>query len=629
MTQGQDKSQTQAHALLPDAVEALATGLMHFDQDGGLLTLNRSARQTLYGPHPLPRIGTPLAELVHELAALGRLCPGPDAVSPADRFLTQAARPGASFSAHWADGRVLEFCAQKTALGGTVISVQDLTEAIQAQTAAHEANELVRTIVDASPTTFLVSKVETGEVVYLTSASRERFGEISSTLSFFLRPEDRQTYLDALLPTGSLTDYPVKFRRGDGSIMDGLTSARVVDYRGEKMIVSATRDITEFLAVQAELVAQREAAAQNEKLSALGELLAGVAHELSNPMSVVLGYAMMLRDQVAQDEKALRRAERVAEAAQRCAKILRMFLAMARQRPIALEPQDIGALVQDGLEIPAATMRSLGTRLDLQIAADLPPVEADGDQIIQVVTNLATNAAHAVEHQGAEGTVRVAVQRGPKGWVHLEVADSGAGIPDEIRNRIFEPFFTTKDVGVGTGVGLAFCQRTVAAHGGELTVTQAPEGGALFRVALPEGQGQTAPGDEARGPAADESALPILVLDDEPHMREMVQDLLTEAGYAVETFEHGAQALDRCDQQRFGAILADMRMPGMTGQEFYQTLAARLPDQAQALIFLTGDTMNPETVAFLEHSGRPYLEKPIVPAVVLRQVTAVIERAGL
>ncbi len=344
---------------------------------------------------------------------------------------------------------------------------------------------MVRTIVDANPTAFLMCRVDNGEIIYMSPPTRERFGDASTTNSFYYDPEERGPFVEALSQRGQVDDYPVRLKSVDGRLVHGLMSARIVDYKGEKVVVSSMRDITDYLAMQKELERQRDAAHQNEKLSALGELLAGVAHELNNPLSVVLGYSMMLQEQVT-DPAAARRVEEISTAADRCVRIVKTFLAMARQRPTETDLVSLNDIVELAIEVAGAGLRSSESEIDLLLAPDLPDVEADADQIVQVFSNIILNAEHALADLGASGKLEIkSVREGDRAVVSF--LDNGPGVTPEIRKRIFEPFYTTKEVGSGTGVGLAFCHRIVTAHGGNIEVDAggADGRGAKFIVALP------------------------------------------------------------------------------------------------------------------------------------------------
>ena len=385
---------------------------------------------------------------------------------------------------HW----VMSGAPRREERGGYRGVGSDVTEQVDARQAQEEADLLVRSIVEASPTTFLVSRVEDGKVIYQPPMSRDRFGDIETTLKFFTDPKDRVDYLDALLPTGVLNEYPVRFRRQDGSIMDGLTSARVIEYRGEQVIISSTRDITELKAMETELENQRAITRQNEKMSALGGLLAGISHELSNPLSIVAGYALMLREQI-DDPGLAQKVDRIEEAADRCSRIVKTFLSIARERPTELNRCDLNEVVRTAWDVAGGDFRKSGGLGLLSLDPDLPEVEIDEDQVVQVFSNLILNAGQAMSEQDTrQEQARLTItsaHHATDGEVVVTVADTGPGIPDHIVERIFEPFFTTKPVGTGTGIGLALSHRIIAAHKGRITVRSEPGQGAAFSVHLP------------------------------------------------------------------------------------------------------------------------------------------------
>ncbi len=243
-------------------------------------------------------------------------------------------------------------------------------------------------------------------------------------------------------------------------------------------------DITEKRKIERELERQRQITQQQEKLSALGELLAGVAHELNNPLSIIVGYAQMLEDELS-DPNLLRRVGRISEAATRSAKIVQMFLSMAKQQPFETEPCSVNEIVDTALEV---AQQDLDTRyrLNVEFADDLPVIKGDADQLIQVMYNLVINAQQAIREKGREGILSVRTYRSSSDReAVIEIANNGPGVPKKLRNRVFEPLFSTKEIGEGTGVGLAICHRIVSGHNGTIAVNDSKLGGARFVVRLP------------------------------------------------------------------------------------------------------------------------------------------------
>jgi len=210
-----------------------------------------------------------------------------------------------------------------------------------------------------------------------------------------------------------------------------------------------------------------------------------VAHELNNPLSVIIGQTLMLREDVS-DPALLQRIDRLANAADRSAKIVRTFLAMARHEPAALAAVAVNLMVETALDVVRGNLEAAGVDLLMALDPAGPVVAADEDQMTQVLVNLFLNAAQAMRGQGG-GLLRVATETGGtrQGRCLVRVADNGPGVPDALKSRIFEPLFTTKEVGEGTGIGLALSHRIVRSHGGEITVGDAPGGGAVFVLDLP------------------------------------------------------------------------------------------------------------------------------------------------
>ncbi|WP_285670764.1 hybrid sensor histidine kinase/response regulator [Paralimibaculum aggregatum] len=610
-----DHEQARALEILNDAILNLDEALALYDADFRFVMGNARLYEQFYSEVAPPKPGEHSHETIRRLVEAGFYAIPEGMTQEAFLARTLAGvdpRPAETEIA-LADGRSFLRKIHTTRIGGYFVTFTETTAERRAERAEHEADRLVRTIVENSPTTFLVSRIADGKIIYFPPASQERFGDIESTLSFFLDPKDREDYLAALMETGSLTDYPVRFRRRDGSVMQGLTSARVVTYKGEDVIISSTRDITETLAMQAELERSREIAHQNEKLSALGELLAGVSHELNNPLSIIVGYALMLQDRI--DDPALRRrVDRIAQAAERCTKIVHTFLAMARKRPARIEPCDLNEVIEMALDVAGYGLRTEGAEVICDLEPGLPHVAADPDQMAQVLTNLIVNAEHALAGKGPEGRLRLAsFHDAEAGEVVVEIADNGHGISRDVQARIFEPFFTTKAVGTGTGVGLAFCHRIVTAHGGRLTVQSEPGRGATFAVAL-EAIAAPRPRAPAAGPAeTHRAARRVLVVDDEPDVADMICDVLAEAGYETEACNRARSALARLAERRFDAILSDIRMPDLDGAGFLEALRRQAPDRVARLGFVTGDALSPPVQALLASSGRPHLEKPLMP----------------
>jgi PAS domain S-box-containing protein len=458
-------------------------------------------------------------------------------------------------------------------------------------------------------------RLEDGRIVHASQAFADLFGVPLAALAgqdiacFYADLDQRARLREELRRNGVVRGFDLDQRRPDGSVFPTALTSRLIEFQGAPAAISAVIDLTEQKRQAAEIARQREALHQSEKLNALGSLLANVAHELNNPLSVVVGYATMLRDQ-APDGTTRERAVKVQAAAERCARIVRTFLAMARKKPEAVKPVQVNEVVEGALEVAGYGLRTADVEVTLDLAPDLPPVSGDDDQLTLVVMNLVVNAQHALQARPLPRRLEITTRR-VDGAVRIELADNGPGIPQEIAERIFEPFFTTKPQGVGTGIGLSVCRGIVSAHGGEIAATAQPGGGTLFAISLPASETGWAP---RRAPAEPgEVRGRILVVEDELEIAQMIAEVLGRDGHQITLAGSGREALERLAGGEVDLILSDLRMPGLDGPGLYRELSARSPAMARRMVFVTGDVLTPDTGSFLDEVGQPVLEKPIDP----------------
>ena len=348
--------------------------------------------------------------------------------------------------------------------------------------------------------------------------------------------------------------------------------------------------------------------AQTEKLAAMGSLLAGVAHELNNPLSVIVGHMQLLQGQL--QGTAAERAGKVVSAADRCARIVKNFLALARHRPPERRQVHIRTVVEEALDLVGYSLAAAGVEVVTDIPPSVPALFADPHQLHQVLVNLLSNAQHAL--RGRAGTKRIVVSAGlhDDSTVFLEVGDNGPGIPPDIVGRVFEPFFTTKPVGEGTGLGLSLCREIVESHGGALRLQSEVEHGTVFRIELPVERPAVHEGASTDARSEPPRVGRILVVDDEVALAEMIAEMLSGQGHEVEIVTNGVDALEKLTAARYDAVLCDLRMPGMDGPALYAAVEQRRSGQERRFVFMTGDTFAAETAEFLQRAGVPSLSKP-------------------
>ncbi|HVY05511.1 MAG TPA: ATP-binding protein [Burkholderiales bacterium] len=435
----------------------------------------------------------------------------------------------------------------------------------------------------------------------------------------------RRPALDLILPSvarGEAFHTELTDHRKDGSAMELEVRGIPMEYRGQTHVLTITRDITEKKRAEKELARQREMLHQREKLAALGSLLAGVAHELNNPLSVVVARAAILEEKA--DPATRGAASKIRVAAERCARIVRTFLAMARQQQPERVPVFINEVASAALDITGYALRSSGVEVELDLAADAPPVLADADQLHQVFMNLTINAQQALQEKPLPRTLKLKSRYDPATkTICIVISDNGPGMQEAVKKRVFEPYFTTKPMGSGTGVGLAVSLGIVEAHGGSITVDSSEGAGATFTIVLPAADAAGPDAAQTRPAHVPAGQRWVLVVDDEAEVRETLSEILTVAGHRVVAVASGREALDRLGRERFDVILTDIRMPDVDGRALYREVERMWPERVAQIVFVSGDTLATTLREFAEETGRPILEKPFLPADVRRVVAEV------
>jgi signal transduction histidine kinase len=365
--------------------------------------------------------------------------------------------------------------------------------------------------------------------------------------------------------------------------------------------------------------------AQTDRLTSLGTLAAGVAHEINNPLAYVLLNVGFLAQEVPRllsdgPREAATRVEReaqvhtaidhVREGAERIREIVRGLKAFSRPEDETVAPVDVRPVMDAALGMVANEIRHRATLV--KEYERVPPVLGNEARLGQVFLNLLLNAVQALpEETTRRDEISVSIRNGPPHMVHVEVADTGTGIAPQVRGRIFEPFFTTKPVGIGTGLGLAICHGIVTGIGGSLTVESEVGKGSVFRVELPVARAaavQARPGPPPREVEGRRGR--VLVVDDEPIICFTLERLLA-SQHEVVALTDARDVLTRIDAgDRFDVILCDLMMPGMDGAELYRALRERARDQADAIVFVTGGAFTERAQRFLAEVPNPRVDKP-------------------
>jgi PAS domain S-box-containing protein len=359
---------------------------------------------------------------------------------------------------------------------------------------------------------------------------------------------------------------------------------------------------------------------QSEKLSAIGQLVSGVAHELNNPLTGVIGFTELLLEQDL-DPSIEADLRRIHHEASRCERIVRSLLTIARQSKLERVLVNVNEILEAVLELRRYHLKVENITLQTDFCPSVPLVLGDPNQLQQVFLNLITNAAQAIVATKRPGTLHVRTSCDAD-KVLIEVKDDGRGIAAEHIHRIFDPFFTTKEVGEGTGLGLSISYSLVDGHGGRIWVESDEGKGSTFYVELPACRGAErafAERADAEVMATSDGARILLVDDEEVVLGFMVR-LLERDGHQVIAARNAERAIELLKENRFDLVISDVKMPGMSGQQFFEKLRVVQPNLESRLVFMTGDTMNEVTRSFLSRVQCPVLGKPFTADQVRRLI---------
>ena len=396
--------------------------------------------------------------------------------------------------------------------------------------------------------------------------------------------------------------FESQFYRKDGEIR--TISITYSTPQKDEEVLCLIRDVTDQKMLQEQLI-------QSEKMSAIGQLVSGVAHELNNPLAGISAFAQLLLAEKRFPPDQRTAAETIYSEARRASRIVQNLLTFARQHKAEKVPTAINQVLDDTLELRGYELRVRGIDVRREYDESIPETMADAHQLQQVFLNLITNAEQAMEQRdGHHHRLTVRTRRNADA-IRIEVEDTGDGIPANLIERIFNPFFTTKPTGSGTGLGLSISLGIVREHEGRIWAEN-PQTGARFVVELPittpraSGEQTAVPQVQSMG----SDRLRVLVVDDEASVRVSLQRYLAGKGHEVETTASGEDALVRLKASKYDAVIVDMRMPDLSGEQLFERLRSNDPAHAERVIFTTGDLVNEQMRRFLDGTGRPCVPKP-------------------
>jgi PAS domain S-box-containing protein len=374
-------------------------------------------------------------------------------------------------------------------------------------------------------------------------------------------------------------------------------------------ILGIMRDITEQRKIEEERRVMEQKAQLASRLASVGELAAGIAHEVNNPLTGVIGYAeLLMKEDV--PEHVRDGLEVIHEGAKRVVGIVRGLLTFARRSKPERTLVDINQIVESTLRLRAYELQTSNIKVTTELDPDLSITFADSGQLQQVFLNLIINAETEMRLAYGKGKLMIKTEQ-IDSTIRISFKDDGPGIAEENLERIFNPFFTTREVGKGTGLGLSVCHGIMNEHGGRIWAESELGNGTTFIVELPivsdMKQLKRAKPVHKAGKAAKAK---ILVVDDELAVRQLLKQLLTEEGHEVETADNGKDAFEMIKSNGFSLILLDIKLPRMSGIKLYERIQSIANSPLHQVVFITGDIMGVDTEAFLARTKAPYITKP-------------------
>ena len=514
---------------------------------------------------------------------------------------------------------------------------RDVTERKRGEQALRESEERYRGLFDRSLDSVYLHDFE-GNFADANEAALSLLGygqeeilslNFASLLSEDQLPKALQT-LEELKATGSQKELnEFRLRRKDGGYAYVETKASVIYHDGKPYaVLGIGRDITARKRMEAERKELEQKAQLASRLASVGEMAAGIVHEINNPLTGVIGYAQLLAgkdipEDIRKDIKA------IDEGAQRVAGVVERLLAFARQQKPERDYVDINEIIATTIRLRVYEAQTNNIGVTTQFDALLPVTVADASQLQQVFLNLIINAETEMKLARGKGDLSIKTEA-VDSTIRISFKDDGPGIAPENLQRIFDPFFTTRQKGKGTGLGLSVCHGIMAEHGGAICVESEPGKGATFIVELPivTQKNQERPDNSTAEEPQSVATARILVVDDEPVVVSFVSKLLSEQGYQVEAAANAEAALEKVKSESYSLILLDIKMPCTSGIELYESIRNIDQSLARRVVFITGDAMGGDTMHFLSRTKAPCITKPFKAEQLTREIRRILTEGG-
>jgi PAS domain S-box-containing protein len=605
---------TRAQRQWMSTFDSILDPVLVHDAEGRILRANRRVA-TCLGQEPIALVGRTLRSLIaREPSAVWTTCPycegaGGTGDTPDPVFGGYLLASTSEF--HGPDGSRL----------GTVHVLKDITD-------RKKAEEMYRGLFENVQEGVFITTPD-GRFIDFNDAfmrmvgyeSREELMAVDIVPTFYVNTADRERLRRMLREQGTVTDFEFQLRRKDGEILTVCESSfatrdaagATITYQGFLLDVTERRRAEqEIRCAYDNLRRAQEQLLQSEKMAAVGQLISGVAHELNNPLTAILGYGQLLAGSEHVTPRGSEYVEKIYRQAQRTHRIVQNLLSFARQRKPERLPVRLNQILEDTLALREYDLKLNNIRIHRSLDSDLPFTAGDAHQLQQVFLNVLNNAVDAILEQNGAGPRNIWVRTSESdGRLMAEFIDSGAGVRDPI--RVFDPFYTTKPVGKGTGLGLSICYGIVKEHGGEVTVHNSPVAGqgAAFRIWLPLLPVSAWDGRAADGPEEAEQFGRILIVDDEDMILDLEREILTGRAASILTVRSGREAIAALERGKFDVVVTDVKMPGdVSGADLYRWIARHRPQLAGRVVFTMSNANANEIRSLLDASGCPAVQKP-------------------
>lgn len=439
----------------------------------------------------------------------------------------------------------------------------------------------------------------------------------------------RCPWCPAQMPTPAVeqtgqTAFPIRGRLFD------ISAAPLVNPDGSGSIIEVLRDVTERERAEEERRDMERKAQVTSRLATVGEMASGIAHEINNPLTGVIGFAQLLKKETMPPEQT-KYVSIINDGAERVAAIVKRLLVFARQQKPERRPVDINEILETTIQLRSYEMKTNNIEVTTQFDRNLPRTMADGGQLQQVFLNIIINAEKEMKAAHGKGGLLIKTEV-VNGRIAVSLVDDGPGIARENLEKIFTPFFSTRRVGEGTGLGLSVCWGIVTEHNGKISAASEEGHGATFLVELPivsqpDPQQQLEPGASADVPPMNVVKGNILVVDDDIEVRQLLSKVLGADGHSVSSVDNASDGLEMIQRHKYNLLLLDIKLPGISGIQLYRRMREMSLDLAAKTIFITGDAMGAETRDFLAQSKVTYVTKPFDIVDLKKQINAMLSGA--